>query len=62
MQLTAVGLPGSPGPSADWADARLARLTDLAAPVAPAFRVAVLGGALALVVVPTLLLLGPAFH
>ncbi|MGA0565936.1 M56 family metallopeptidase [Rathayibacter sp. KR2-224] len=62
VQLTAVGLPGSPGPSADWADARLARLTDLAAPVAPAFRVAVLGGALALVVVPTLLLLGPGFH
>jgi Zn-dependent protease with chaperone function len=57
--LDIVGAPSSAG---DWADARVARLTDLAAPGAPALRLSVLTGALALVVVPTLLLLGPVLH
>jgi hypothetical protein len=49
-------------PSGEWADARVARLTDRAAPAAPALRFSVLTGALALVVVPTLMLLGPALY
>ncbi|NNC10534.1 M56 family metallopeptidase [Planctomonas sp. JC2975] len=49
----------SPG---EWADARVARLTELTAPSAPALRFSVLAMALALVVVPTMLLLGPALY
>jgi Zn-dependent protease with chaperone function len=45
---------------ADWADARVARLTDVASTTAPALRVFVLGAALALILLPTLMLLVPA--
>ncbi len=55
------GAPAGVQPrSGEWADARLARLTGEATPVAPAFRLTVLACASALVVVPTLMLLGPA--
>lgn len=56
------GATGLPAPGGDWADARVARLTEAAAPVAPGLRLSVLAGALALVVAPTLLLLGPALR
>lgn len=59
MPAELVGVPSS---SAAWADARVARLTDAAAESAPALRLSVIAAALALVVVPTFLLLGPALH
>lgn len=62
LQLPLAGAVGAPAPSGEWADARLARLTDVAAPDAAALRLSVFAAALALVVVPTLLLLGPALH
>ncbi|QDZ13797.1 M56 family metallopeptidase [Humibacter ginsenosidimutans] len=54
--------PFSPVPAtpAEWADARVARLTDVASTTAPALRLSVLACAVALVLVPTLMLLGPA--
>ena len=57
-----VTLPPATASSGEWADARVSRLTDAAAPSAPALRFSVLTGSLALVVVPTLMLLGPALH
>jgi Zn-dependent protease with chaperone function len=61
-QPAGVGVAPAPMPSGEWADARVARLTDRAEPAAPALRFSVLTGALALVVVPTLMLLGPALY
>jgi Zn-dependent protease with chaperone function len=61
-QAAGLGVAPAPMPSGEWADARVARLTDRAAPAAPALRFSVLTGALALVVVPTLMLLGPALY
>ena len=59
---TGVNVAASPASAGEWADARVARLTDVAAPAAPALRFTVLAGALALVVLPTLMLLGPALR
>lgn len=46
-------------PAAEWADARLARLTEEAVPVPPALRLSVLVSAVALVAVPTVMLMSP---
>ncbi|HVX07085.1 M56 family metallopeptidase [Humibacter sp.] len=62
VQAAGPGVAPAPMPSGEWADARVARLTDRAEPAAPALRFSVLTGALALVVVPTLMLLGPALY
>jgi hypothetical protein len=48
-----------PPAAGEWADARVTRLTDVAAPAAPALRLTVLVSAAALVAVPTLMLLSP---
>lgn len=60
LTSTVSGTSSSRSSAGEWADARVARLTDVAAPAAPALRLTVLAGALALVVLPTLMLLGPA--
>lgn len=60
--MTGMNVAASPASAGEWADARVARLTDVAAPAAPALRFTVLAGALALVVLPPLMLLGPALR
>lgn len=62
LQAPLMGGAGGPAaPAGEWADARVTRLTDTVDD-APALRLAVFATSLALVVVPTLLLLGPALH
>ena len=53
------GIEGVPPATGEWADARVSRLTEVAAPGAPALRLTVLVCAVALVAVPTLMLLSP---
>jgi len=58
-----LGEPGfgpSPAAPAEWADARIARLTEPPVARIPALRVSVLAASIALVAVPTLMLLSPA--
>ncbi|WP_243063019.1 M56 family metallopeptidase [Humibacter sp. RRB41] len=55
----ALGIATIPPTAGEWADARVTRLTDATAPAAPALRLTVLASAVALVAVPTLMLLSP---